>query len=442
MRAFGVMLDEASVQSKALTMGLATNKNEISNTAKVAARAQLVTEGLAKASGDHARTLGSLANQQRKATGDLENFQAEMGKELIPALVDAIKLMNEFGQAMSGPAASGAKSLGEYLDAVVNAIRGMGGGNAGVKFEQGSYAGNSIGVGATDMVNRVIPSSSTPQWQARRDRLYQEMIEADVRRKLREQGIDTGPITPEEIRRKFGKGALTEPADVHQEQVAAATAQAAAQAAKDAVGKSFAADLSKSGKSFLQFAAERGGFKYDQVGPHDALRQALELTGLRRNPLVGLALSGAEAAAQPRLKQPGQKDGIDRLFPAAFSSETFSDPLAAWSRTQEKALSSGDDEKVKLARDTLKAMEETARNTGDLLKKVGAPIRASPLAGRTDRWPAPRSMSSMPRTTRSPCPTRMTSTATGRASTSAARGTSSRTRSTATRRRTRFATRW
>lgn len=84
LREWGVFLNAANVEAKALEMGLASAGGEISDQAKVMARAALVTEGLADAENDLERTQGSLANQVKRLRGRFENFAAEFGMRLIP----------------------------------------------------------------------------------------------------------------------------------------------------------------------------------------------------------------------------------------------------------------------------------------------------------------------------------------------------------------------
>lgn len=96
LRAFGVMLSESAVQSKALAMGLASSAKELDDQAKVAARAQLIMEGLSKATGDHERTLGSLNNQLKKFRGEWENFKVEVGRGFMEAATPELARLNAF----------------------------------------------------------------------------------------------------------------------------------------------------------------------------------------------------------------------------------------------------------------------------------------------------------------------------------------------------------
>lgn len=95
LRKFGVMIDEDSVKAYALAHGLASSSKEISNQAKMAARAALIQQGLASATGDLARTSGGAANQFRKAGGGLDNFAISIGEVLLPAITSGTMAFND-----------------------------------------------------------------------------------------------------------------------------------------------------------------------------------------------------------------------------------------------------------------------------------------------------------------------------------------------------------
>lgn len=86
LRALGVFLNEAKVQSKAMELGLGGAHGELSDGAKILARYSIILDKTKDAQGDLARTSDSLANQQREQTAQWENFQATVGKVAIPTL--------------------------------------------------------------------------------------------------------------------------------------------------------------------------------------------------------------------------------------------------------------------------------------------------------------------------------------------------------------------
>ena len=85
LRALGVNLTAATVNAKALELGLAGTTGEITEAAKVQARYALILEQTATAQGDFARTSDGIANRQRTLAGEFENTRAAVGEALLPA---------------------------------------------------------------------------------------------------------------------------------------------------------------------------------------------------------------------------------------------------------------------------------------------------------------------------------------------------------------------
>ena len=96
LKAFGVVINETTMKAEALRLGLARGKGELTESAKVAARASLIQRGLAAAQGDLERTSGGAANQFRKAGGGITNFATRIGELLLPAVTTGITAFNEF----------------------------------------------------------------------------------------------------------------------------------------------------------------------------------------------------------------------------------------------------------------------------------------------------------------------------------------------------------
>lgn len=94
LRDFGVFLTEDAVKAKAMAMGLATAGQELSNQAKVQARAAIITESLKDAQGDLAKTADGLANSSREFSGRIENLSASFGQTLAPIAGAALADVN------------------------------------------------------------------------------------------------------------------------------------------------------------------------------------------------------------------------------------------------------------------------------------------------------------------------------------------------------------
>lgn len=84
LRRFNIFLNAAVVNAKALEMGLVAEGQELSENAKIMARAALIAEGLSQAQGDVERTSGTLTNRVRALRANLQELAVEIGQRLMP----------------------------------------------------------------------------------------------------------------------------------------------------------------------------------------------------------------------------------------------------------------------------------------------------------------------------------------------------------------------
>jgi hypothetical protein len=84
LRDFGVFLTADKIKAEALAMGLADASGAISDQAKIAASASLITKGLADAQGNAAETAGGTAAQIESLSGRFENLITTLGEGLAP----------------------------------------------------------------------------------------------------------------------------------------------------------------------------------------------------------------------------------------------------------------------------------------------------------------------------------------------------------------------
>lgn len=120
LREFGVLLSKSAVDHELMAMGVQKVHGEFTEQEKVMARVKIITEGLAKAQGDHERTMGSYVNQVRKARGEMENYSASIGAGVAGA--EAQFLVNVRDKGVMG-------ALGAHAADAANALFG-GGDNA------------------------------------------------------------------------------------------------------------------------------------------------------------------------------------------------------------------------------------------------------------------------------------------------------------------------
>lgn len=101
LRAFGVFLSAAAVESEALSMGLAKTAKELTEQDKVLARSALIMKATADAQGDAARTSTSFANQQKAAAAAVQDMQIAVGTALIPVMTDLTGWITEAANAFA-----------------------------------------------------------------------------------------------------------------------------------------------------------------------------------------------------------------------------------------------------------------------------------------------------------------------------------------------------
>lgn len=91
IRAYGVLLDDATLRNEALRLGLIKNtKTALTPQQKVLAAQAAILRQTKDAQGDYARTQDSTANKTKSATARWENFSAVMGEKLAPVLIKLI----------------------------------------------------------------------------------------------------------------------------------------------------------------------------------------------------------------------------------------------------------------------------------------------------------------------------------------------------------------
>lgn len=130
LRDFGIFLTEATVQQKALAMGLAPTTAALTEQDKVMARAALIMEATKNAQGDVARTSGGTANQVRAATAAWDELKVTIGTKLLPVITPLItnvgELLNWFSQ-LPGPVMTGVVAFLGLATALGPVLMGIGG---------------------------------------------------------------------------------------------------------------------------------------------------------------------------------------------------------------------------------------------------------------------------------------------------------------------------
>jgi len=96
LRAYGVLLDDASLRQAALELGItSTTKNALTPQQKVLAAQALIYKQTGAAQGDFERTSDGLANQTRILTAQLENAKVTIGQALLPIVLELANFFSE-----------------------------------------------------------------------------------------------------------------------------------------------------------------------------------------------------------------------------------------------------------------------------------------------------------------------------------------------------------
>jgi phage-related protein len=95
LRSLGVNLTAASVEAKAMEMGLGTLGEELTPAAKAQAAYALIMEQTTTAQGDFARTSDGLANQQRITTATFQDSLATIGQAFVPIFEKIMPMVTE-----------------------------------------------------------------------------------------------------------------------------------------------------------------------------------------------------------------------------------------------------------------------------------------------------------------------------------------------------------
>lgn len=101
LRRFGVNLNEATIQTEALKMGLiSSTKDAITPAIRAQAAYALIMEQTKTAQGDFALTSGGLANQQRILQASFKDLLATVGTEFLPVATRVVHWANDFLQQL------------------------------------------------------------------------------------------------------------------------------------------------------------------------------------------------------------------------------------------------------------------------------------------------------------------------------------------------------
>lgn len=149
LRAFGVMLDDATLRLKALDLGLVENtKNTLPPAIKLQAAYAAILEQTTLQQGDFARTSDSLSNQQRILKARFEDTVAALGAGLLPI---AERVVGVVSGGVLPAFENSVPVLAKMVDAVFDAGAGLSGLLSPLAGAAGLLSGFGVGAVATGL---------------------------------------------------------------------------------------------------------------------------------------------------------------------------------------------------------------------------------------------------------------------------------------------------
>lgn len=201
IRAYGVLLDDATLRQEALRQGLIqTTKQALTPQQKVLAAYQVILQQTSDAQGDFERTSDGLANQQRILTAQWSEMKTELGSKLLPVATETVKVFNDgvlpAMEGVGGVAADAARGFAGLPGPVKAATAAL------VAFRLAQVTG--IGVGVSNALSSTSKGLDSVRLRA--------MLAADSYRALRSGQLEiinnSGKFTPAVGRMSASLGAL------------------------------------------------------------------------------------------------------------------------------------------------------------------------------------------------------------------------------------------
>jgi TP901 family phage tail tape measure protein len=101
LKKYGVLMQEAQLETFAFSQGLKKSVKELTEVEKVQLRYAYVMSKTANAQGDFARTSDGFANQLRILQGNIQEITTEFGKRLLPTATKIVNKFNEIAMSFS-----------------------------------------------------------------------------------------------------------------------------------------------------------------------------------------------------------------------------------------------------------------------------------------------------------------------------------------------------
>ncbi len=123
LRRFGVLLNDATLKSEAMRLGIYKGSGALTAQQKILAAQAAIYKQTGDAQGDFARTADGLANSQRTLTALFKNLQIELGQKLLPATSNFVNALIDIKLALDKipePAKSATARISDFVTKVAN----------------------------------------------------------------------------------------------------------------------------------------------------------------------------------------------------------------------------------------------------------------------------------------------------------------------------------
>jgi hypothetical protein len=100
LRRFGVLLNDATLKSEAMRLGIYKGSGALTAQQKILAAQSAIYKQTGDAQGDFARTADGLANSQRTLSALFKNFQIQLGQQILPATTKFVNALIDIKNAL------------------------------------------------------------------------------------------------------------------------------------------------------------------------------------------------------------------------------------------------------------------------------------------------------------------------------------------------------
>jgi hypothetical protein len=125
LRRFGVLLNDATLKSEAMRLGIYKGSGALTAQQKILAAQAAIYKQTGDAQGDFARTADGLANSQRTLTALFKNLQIELGQKLLPVTTNFVNSLIDIKDALDNipkPAKSATTAIAEFIAKAVLSV--------------------------------------------------------------------------------------------------------------------------------------------------------------------------------------------------------------------------------------------------------------------------------------------------------------------------------